>query len=252
MMRYYALALVTAAVMAQPTVAPPAIGTVRDASGSLHAVIGVAGNFIVNDTGITNAVSAAFSASAGLVKTDTQVVVLDNTGQITNQFDAAPGPALFAFDRAGAPALAYYAGSLYRFDRNQLVPVNWNGDAVSIARSGPSSASVLVRRDDGLWSVRVNALSGDVENETRLADVAGPVILLASGDLLFTRDNNLVVRDTSGAERFIPPPFDVDSFDAMGKDWIAVRESGGGRLCALHITPLTLEMYQIPDPEVTR
>src|ERR1051326_9609349 len=42
---------------AQPALAPPAAGTLRDSSGSLHRVIGVAGNFIVDgDLGISNAV----------------------------------------------------------------------------------------------------------------------------------------------------------------------------------------------------
>jgi len=251
-MRYYALLLLAVAAVAQPAIAPPAIGTVRDGSGGLHTVLGVAGNFIVNDAGISNAVSAAFSASAGLVKTGAEVLVLDSTGQITNRYTAPAGPALFAFDRTGAPALAYYSGTLFQFVNNQPTQVNWTGDAVSIASAGPGSASAIVHRDDGLWHIRFALSDGSVENESHLIDVSGPVLLLPKGALLFARQNDLVVRDSNGAERLLPEAFDVDSFEQMGKDWIAVREAGGGRLFALHITPLTLELYQIPDPEVTQ
>ena len=237
-----------AALLAQRTIAPPAVGMVRDSSGAMHAVVGVAGNFVLLDaSGIANAVSASFSGSAGLVKTDSEVLVLDATGQIANRYDATAGPALFAFDSNGAPALAYYSGTLFRFDNNALTPVNWTGDALSIALASPQSALAIVRDAHRLRSMRITLPTGDIESETALSDVNGPVLLLANGGLLFTRDNDLVVRDASGAERLIPAGFKVDSFEIIGKEWIAVREAGGGRSFALRITDQSLDLSQLPE-----
>ena len=87
--------LSAAPALAQPAITPPAVGTVRDSSGGLHGVIGVAANFVVLDvTAISNAVSAAFSATAGLVKTDSELLLLDAAGQIANRYDAPAGQAL--------------------------------------------------------------------------------------------------------------------------------------------------------------
>src|SRR5205085_7499671 len=140
-----------------------------------------------------NGVSAAFSESAGLVKTESELLVLDAAGQITGRYDAPGERALFAFGPDHAPALVYYAGTLFRFDNNELKPVNWTGDAVAIALASPQSAVAIVRGDGQLRNMRINLASGDIESETALRDAAGPMLLLASG-LLFTRENNIVLR----------------------------------------------------------
>jgi hypothetical protein len=243
-----AFLLGAAAALAQPAITPPAMGIVRDSSGSLHTMLGVPGNFVaLDDIGISNAVSAAFSGSAGLVKTDSELLVLDAAGQIANRYDAPPDRALLAFDRRGAPALVYYSGTLLRFDNNELKPVNWTGDAISIGMVGPQSAVVVLRRGDQLWSVRITLATGDVESETAIVDAASPLFLLPDAGLLFTRDNNIVVRDSNGVERLAPAGFEVDFFEAMGRDWIAVRETAGGRLFALRIAPQSLDLYQLPE-----
>jgi hypothetical protein len=246
------LSICAAAVLAQPAIAPPSVGMVRDSGGSAHVVNGIAGNFVIADTGISNAVSAAFSGSAGLIKTDTELLVLDASYQVAARYDAPGGaalfaPALFAFDASGAPALAYYSGTLFRFNGGNLEPVNWRGDAVAIALAGPQSASVLVRRDDRLWNVRVSLPSGDLENEALLAGVSGPAALLPDGAVVYIDQNDIVVRDGTGAERRVAAGIQVGYFEQMGKDWIALREADGGRLFALRIRWQGLDLYQVPE-----
>jgi len=243
----FAFLLGAAAALAQPAITPPALGTVRDSSGNLHAVIGVPGNFVLADTGISNVVSAAFSGSAGLVKTDSELLVLNAAGLIANRYAAPPGRTLFAFDPSGAPALVYYSGTLFRFDNNELKPVNWSGEAVSIALASPQSAAAIVRRGHQLGNVRITLATGDIESETAVGRVSGPLLLLPNGGLLFTRDNNIVVRDSSGVERLVLASFEVGFFEPMGRDWIAAREARGGRLFAIRIAPQSLDLYQVPE-----
>jgi hypothetical protein len=236
-----------AAALAQPAISTPSVGVVRDSAGSVHAVNGIAGNFLIADTGISNAVSAAFSGSAGLIKTDSELLVLDASNQVSARYDVPGGPALFAFDSSGAPALAYYSGTLFRFREDSLEPVNWSGDAVAIALAGPQSAAVLVRRDDQLWNVRLSVMSGEVENEALLAGVSAPAALLPDGSVLYTDQDGVVVHDATGAERRAGAGIQADYFERMGKDWIAIREVSGGRLFALRISQPDLSLCQVPE-----
>jgi len=246
---FLAVFLSSAFAMAQSAISPPGVGAILDSSGSLHAVVGLAGNFVFLDTGISNVRSAAFSGSAGLLKTDTEILVVDAANQVANRYSAPGGdPALFAFDVHGQPALAYYAGTLLRFDGSQPMSVSWTGDVVSLATAGPDSATAILRRSDGMWNVQFWPATGDVQSESLIAGISGPVLLRANGDLVFTRDSSIVLRDESGVERTVAAAgFEIDSFEQLGKDWIAVREAGAGRVFALRITPATLDVYQLPE-----
>jgi hypothetical protein len=244
----FAFLLSSVTVLAQPTITPPSVGIVRDFSGGLHAMVGVPGNFVALDDGaIPGVISAAFSGSAGLVKTEQELLVLDSARHIVNRYDAPAGRALFAFDSNGAPALAYYAGALFRFDNAGLKSVNWRGPAVAIALVSPESAMAIVQRHGRLRNVRITLATGDIENETATGHVSGPLLLLPDGDLLFTRENDIVLRDSSGVERLVPAAFEVAFFEPMGRDWIAVREAAGGRLFGLRIAPQSLDLYQLPE-----
>ena len=238
-----------ATAFAQPAISPPGVGMVRDSFGWVQSVIGIAGNFLLADTGISNATSAAFSGSAGLIKTDSEVLVLDASYQVTARYGAPNGLALFAFDGTGAPALTYYSGTLFRFRHGNLEQVNWSGDAVAVAVAGRNAASILVRRDDRLWNVRLSLAGGEVENEVLLAGVSGPAALLPDGVLVYFDGNDVVVRDGLGAERRVAAGFVVGSFEQLGKDWLAIREVDTGRLFALRVRPEGLDLYQVPDVE---
>jgi hypothetical protein len=243
------LSICAATALAQPAISPPSVGMVRDSNGSVQAVNGIAGNFLRADTGISNAVSAAFSGTSGLIKTDTELLVLDASYQVTARYDAPGGQALFAFDGSGAPALVYYSGTLVRFRGGNLEPVNWSGDAVAIALAGRRSAAVLVRRDDRLWNVRLSLSGGEIENEGLLAGVSGPAALLSDGAVVYIDGNDVVVRDSAGAERRVAAGIQVDYFEQLGKDWTAIREASGGRLFALRVRPEGLDLSQVPEVE---
>jgi hypothetical protein len=243
-----ALLLTCAAALAQTAISLPSVGMVRDSGGSVQAVNGIAGSFLLADTGLSKAISAAFSGSAGLIKTDTEVLVLDASYQVTTRYDAISGPALFAFDASGAPAFAYYSETLFRFHGGNLEPVNWSGDAVAIALAGRRSATVLVQRDARLWNVRLSLASGEIEYEGLLAGVSGPAALLSDA-IVYTDGNDVVVRDDAGAERRVAAGIQVDYFEQLGKDWLAIREAGGGRLFALRVRPEGLDLYQVPEVE---
>src|SRR5581483_9301878 len=182
----------------------------------------------------------------GFVKTQSELLVLDRSNAVVSRFDVPAGPALFAFDGQGFPALAYYAGSLFHLINGGVQVVNWSGDAVSIAMASTDSASIMIRRERELWIATVSLADGAVQNEARLNDASVPAMLLAGGDVLFTWRGRLVVRNAQGVQREIAIPFKPAWFALMGDGWVAVREIGG-RLFGLRILPDVLELYQLPE-----
>lgn len=236
-------------VLAQTSVKPPAIGAVRDAAGKVQAVIGVPGAFVLSSIAVSNAISAAFSGSAGLVKTADALYVLDAAHNISARHEAPPGRALFAFDAAGAPALVDYGGSLWRFDSGRLQRVPWHGAAIAIALEDSESASILVRRGHGTWKVIISLVHGAVRSQALLPEVAAPVALLAGGSVLFGRRHELVVRDRNNVERYLAANFTIASFEPMAPGWVSIHEANGTRRFALHVTPDDLALYQIPEVE---
>jgi len=248
MNRTTAIALFCAsAALAQPSISTPAIGMARNLSGSVQFVTGIAGNFVLADAGIANAISAAFSGTAGFVKTNSELLVLDGSNQIVSRYDAPAGPALFAFDSNGAPALVYYSGALFRFANGNPAPLNWSGNPIAIAIGGLGSAMILDDRGGQLWKVRISLVSGAIEYEALLAGVNGPAALLPGDSIVYFDGSEIVVRDPAGTERRAAAGMAPAYLEQMGKDWIAIREAGPGRLFALRIRQQSLDLYQLPE-----
>jgi hypothetical protein len=235
------------AACAQQAIAPPVVGAFRDSTGSLKRVIGVPGNFVLAGAGISNVLSAAFSSTAGLVKTDAEVLVLNLSAQIVNRFQVPAGPALFAFDQSGAPALAFFSGKLFQFVGANLIPVGWRGQAIAIASTGSQSATVIARDHRGLLSLQISLPTGDITSQTPLSDIAAPALLFPTGNLLFTRDGAIAIRDPSGVERKISTAIRVASFESMGGEWVTVHEAFSSRVFGLRIGPQNLDLYQMPE-----
>jgi hypothetical protein len=235
-----------AAGAAQPSVRPPVIGALTDSHGNVQWVLGIPGSFVLAGTGVANVVTAAFSGSAGLLKTDNEALVVDQNGAVAARFHAPQGPALFGFDANGAPALMYCSGSLFWFRGNNMEQVKWTGDAISIAARGSGAAAVLVQQDRQTTIATISLADGAVINNVPVRDVRTPALLLPSGDLLFADRGRLVLRNQNGSERVIAVDFAVESFSIMGTNWVLVREHGG-RLLGLHFTADAPELYQLPE-----
>ncbi len=239
--------IAASAACAQQAISPPVIGAFDDSTGSLERVIGVPGNFVLAGAGISNVLSAAFSSAAGLVKTDDEVLVVNASAQIVNRFQAAAGPALFAFDQNGAPALAFFSNKLFQFAGSNLIPAGWTGDAISIASTGPQSATVIAHAGRELQSLQVSLPSGDINSQTPLSDIAPPVLLFSNGNLLFTRGGAIVVRDPTGVQRQVSTTIRVASFESMAGEWVTVHEAFSSRVFALRIGPQNFDLYQMPE-----
>src|SRR5437016_879447 len=106
-MKAFLIALSIAPVALWAQLATPQIGFIQDSGNALRPVYGIAGNFVLGDSAAAGVQAASFSGSFGMLKTRSTLIVIDRQGQVVASQDAPAGPALFAFSRTGAPALAY-------------------------------------------------------------------------------------------------------------------------------------------------
>ncbi|HEY6393021.1 MAG TPA: hypothetical protein VIX89_17200 [Bryobacteraceae bacterium] len=231
--------------------AAPQVGFIQDSGNTLRPVYGLAGNFILGDPVAANMESASFSGLFGIVKTTSALVVVDRQGQVVASQDAAAGPALFAFSRNGAPALAYLpnANALLQWSDGvfQQVPLDPQTTVVSIAAVDPGQAAFILQRDDGLWDVRILLSTGEVISQTAIVGVAAPALMLATGELLYGDANGIVLRRPDGSEKHIdaqlPPTF---AFQQMGDGWIQVRDLATQQQYAVRLSEGKEQFYALP------
>jgi hypothetical protein len=250
--------LLTAAAVAwgQNSLAPPQVGFMQDTAGVLRSVYGIAGNFLTGDPVAAGVISAAFSGSFGMAKTGSAVLAIDRQGQIIASVEVVEGPALFAFSRAGAPALAYVPAAKALFDWNEgtfrSVPFDDSllgaGVVLSIAAPDSEHVAMIVQRDAGLREIRILLATGEIDSQQAVLGVAAPVLMLASGELVYGDVSGIVVRKADGSERHIvaqlPESF---ALAQMGEDWIQLADLGGGRQLAIRIAKDREQAYQLPE-----
>jgi hypothetical protein len=250
------LSIAAGVAWAQTALSPPQAGFMRDAADSMRPVYGIAGNFLLGDSVAAGVVAAAYSGSYGLVKTGSAVVVIDKAGLIIASSAAPDGPALFAFARNGEPTLAYLpdANALLvwnagAFEAVPFDPATLVGSAVlSIAAPDSEHVAMIIQRDDGLWDIRMQLATGEIDSQTAIPGVAAPVLMLATGELVYSDTSGLVVRNPDGSERHIaaqlPANFELEQ---MGDGWIQLRDLEVGQQFAIRIAENREQSYQLPE-----
>jgi len=243
-----ALCLFAVSAWAQPAIAPPQAGFMQDAGGWFRPVYGLAGNFLLGEPLIPQGISAAFSGSFGLAKTDSELIVTDSLGETIATSNVPEGSALFAFTVDGKPALVFFfsTNTLLRWDGLTLsrIPLDWTAlaaDAVlSIAEPDPYHAAMIAQRKDGLWDIRVVLATGEV--------VTAPACILASGDVVSSDDQGLVIRKTDGSlihiAALLPPAF---ALQQMGVGWLQIRDLTNRAQFAVRISKGREGLFLLPE-----
>ena len=249
------LSIMAGAALAQ-TLSPPQVGFMQDAANFFRPVYGIAGNFLPGDPVAGGVVSAAYSGSYGLFKTNSAIVVTDRAGSIVASNSEPDGPALFAFTRTGEPALIFMpaANTLLAWDGAAFNPVPFDpttlsaSAVLSIAAPHSGHAAMIVQRDDGLWDVRVQLATGDIDAQTAVPGVAPPVLMLANGELVYSDVNGIVLRKRDGSEQHISAQLPANfALQQMGDGWIQLRDLGSSQQFAIRITQNREQYYQLPD-----
>src|SRR5579863_2163733 len=201
------LTLVTTAAWAQRLLAPPQVGFIQDGHGQIHIVSGLAGNFLVGEAVSSGIISAAYSGSFGLLKSDSALIVVDQQGHGVASVVAPNGPALFGFAADRSPALAYFEHSktLLVWDGHTFRPAGpmLTESPLAIASVSATRAAMIVQRDTGLWELGVELANGAIVSQKALQGITAPVLMLASGGLVYRDAKGMVVRSPNGSEKLI-------------------------------------------------
>ena len=143
-------------------VSTPLIGYYCDRGGALRPLHGVAGAFVPGPALETDAISAAWSGSAGFAKKERELLLLNADG-IIERLEAPPGPATFGFLADGRRAWARFAdGSCREF----ATPCpSANGGKPPLRLRLPETVEtyeqlgdgwILVRGKDSLYAIRTH------------------------------------------------------------------------------------------------
>lgn len=254
MTRFTALFLIAASAFAQHAVAPPQLGFMEDASLALRPVYGMAGNFILGQSITGRVVSAAFSGSLGLMKTDSSLAAFNPEGNFLASIDVAGGPALFAFSPSGTTALAYIASndSLIEWQGSAFSRIAFHpmeGTVLAIAFPVPLEATLIVQRSaESLWEVHVPLGASGTLGQSALAGVHAPVLALPSGDLIYADANGIVLRHAGGAEVRIAASLPANfSLQQMNQNWIELADQNSSARFAIRTTPAREGFYRLPE-----
>src|SRR6266404_690954 len=196
MTKLFATTMFVLSAWGQSGITAPSLGFVRDPQGSLRAVTGLAGNFLLSDSCADGIDSVAFSGTSGFLKTGSRLDVLERQGESIFSVDVPDGPVLFAFSSRGGPALVFLASSatLLRWTGDALEPVPLDavrigGTVLAVADPG----TMVVQRDDGIWLMQP-------DSEALLPDVQAPLFLAPSGDMVFSEPGGIVIRRAGSSD----------------------------------------------------
>jgi len=217
-MKHALLLFIASRAWAQSGVEVPSAGMIVDPSGSLRAVQGVAGNFLLAPPMATGVLSAACSEQICLAKTDAKI--LSATGHV----DAPPGPAIFGLYRDTAVIFFPQSQTFARWRDDALEPLDWTvDDEVLSIRVSIDRVEIALRHD---WAGVTN----------------GPVLLLTEGVVLATADE-LVLRHPDASET----RFDLtgtESISSMGPHYAAIR--AGVVTFVLRLDPGQEQLFLLP------
>ena len=180
-----ALLTCVAACIALAQIQAPVAGVVRNRAGELRPMLGVAGAFVAGEVIAREIVSAAFSGSLGLAKTEHELLTF-NARQILERHEAPAGPAAFGFAPDGSPAWAWFseAHEVWRWTK-QGIRVERRDEEPEIDAQVRREGADLVVLETG---ARIEVPEGSVEQMS-----AGWIVIHAN-------DGDHAVRITPGRE----------------------------------------------------
>lgn len=245
----FALALLATAACAQWEAAPPRAGYFLDREGRLRALWGVAGSFVLGEARLEDVVSHASSPAWTVAKLERALVLLDASGEERARFAAPAGPAVFAFDTAGVPALVYFPEErlLCRIRGMILEPLRTlEQDVAAIAWIDEDRSLALVR---GAGRLELHQFRPAPTSPGTLVGAFpwdGPALIAHRGRLLVAEGARLHLLQAGVALCDIEAPAPVIALHHMGADWVEVVTGDGGRL-ALRIGDAELRLYVLPE-----
>lgn len=240
-----------AAGVLQAQIRTPKIGTIRCSDGSVHAVYGLAANFIVASQSIATADVVSFSDKAGLIARNGKIQLLGSDDARLAEYQSHELSPVLNVDDDAASAIAWlpsahailrWCGTTFR-----AFPVPaLEGRVIFIAAEGADRARLLILNGDGSTSRAVVTLSaGNLLNSEAVPEPGGP-LFAQERSLLFRNGQDLAVETPDGLQHTLPIPWNV-VIERMSSEWLHLSAGGKGHQWALRLTGPQPELFVLPE-----
>ena len=230
----------------------PRIGFARDAQGRVTAINGIAGNFVLGET-VEGALAFSWNGSYGIRKTDSALHWLDGSGATVATLDAPPGDAVIGF---GPDRTAYIFSKSAR-TLCQLKSTQWSmlqvpvalspeEDVLAVTGSG-DSVNVAIRRNEAIFVVTFDAVTGSRIAEAVLVRTASQLLFLNDGALAGADGRTLWILRADGSMWNVDLGVPLTRLAWMGRDWITASADDRQFALRLRAEP---EIYLLPQVAV--
>ena len=243
------MAVATLPAVAQIT--QPQLGYMRDSSGALRPIFGIAAAATLGDPALDNVISFACSAKLCLAKTDAALVSVGSNG-VEESIPAPAGPAIIAHAKQGAWIYFSSTQQLTRWKEGALTAVDFSPDGrVLSLRATADGLDYAVARDgSGRVSMEhfspgegsMVLLDSFATDSIDAADEAKDVMLLDGGVLSASPDQVTLKRADGTALTF--PVTGARAFHAAGKGYVEISASSG--LWILRTDPGQEQLSMLP------
>jgi hypothetical protein len=224
------LAMCTIPSIAGSNLSAPLVGIARDSQKQLRPVSGLAGNFVLRGAIDGKASNWAYSGSVGLVKTDTDLLMLDADGNVTRRQSAPQTDVILSPDSAFFPD----TGELWHANRAVWIePGAISGKVVALGMASRRGIEMAICRANHLWLLTLDVKTGAIMREAAPGGAIGEQacqparedsLPLLNDRLLFVNAHQLITQTTAGDERHMDIPASHRAqIHRAGEDWVQVE-----------------------------
>lgn len=244
---------VLAAGVLQAQVAAPRVGIIRCSDGSVRAVYGLAGNFVLANQPFATADAASFSDQAGLIAKNGTIRLVAPNGAIEGEYESHEAKPLLNVDGESTSAIAWlpaahailrWSGTAFRL--YPVAPGSVDGRVTSIRAIGRDRAELLILNSDGSSSRATITLStGNLASLDPVPGAAGPAF--AQQTTLVLHDaKGLIVEAPNAVRQALPVSGDV-AVERMSSNWLHLSSTRTHQHWALHVDGSQAQLYVLPN-----
>lgn len=202
----------------------PNAGIVRYQDGTIHRVLGLPANYVVDGTALDSADHVSFSDAGGILAKDGRIRLVDSAFKTLAEYDSGDPAALVNIDADLQSAVAwlpthrrllYWNGT--SFSSTEVKGSDGLGSVTSLWITGRTAKLLATGRDGGVLEANVSLDSGELISIEGLPGVHSPAFR-QQALLVFHDHNGLSIANSSATIRTFPVPAGDLIFERMSSD----------------------------------
>jgi hypothetical protein len=248
------------AVCLQAQIAVPNPGIARFSGLPLQTILGVSGNLLLANSGLSPAEAAAFANSAGLIAGGGLIRFVTSGGTVLGTCSYRGSAPLLNIESTPATAVAWLPEEqkLLRWTDGECTSSSLMaalpGRVTSVALLSTKLARLLIAAPDATVSAIDIALpAGEVVSASVLPAVGAPAF--AFGEfMIWPGTDGLEIQQANGLRQTLAAPHAPFTAERMSHDWVHLYFPAQNRHFALHLRTdqSSLSLLPVPAAKVTR